>query len=202
MFPIYYVNNDKIVTDFRSKLNLQPTESINQYAPYIDFIQDEGLFRTYRTVHCKSIYTRSSDFGLEIDPFWRLKHPMVLNDSEGTLLQNFWSLVMNYEQKILKREGHLSYESKIINNSEDLIEDFIPNEDKSNQSKHDIFLLYLSKEFCNKKLLSKMEKGTSALANIMSYKDIYMSRIQNILISGHQLNLMSYLFTVHPCFGF
>jgi hypothetical protein len=100
---------------------------------------------------------------------------------------------MNYEQRILKREGHVSYESKIINEREDLIEDIDLCE---NKSKHDVFLLFLSKQFSNKKLLSFMEKGNSSLAQIMSYKDVFMSKIHNISISGHQLNLMSYLYTV------
>ena len=165
---------------------------IQIYAPYINFIRDEGLFREYMTVHCSKIYAINQLFSFDIVPYWKLTHKFILKDLDKSLLQNYWSLCLNYENQISKSEGYASYKSKILKEGVKLLE---PNNENglSQNNKDDIFLLYLQKSWVNKRFLCAMEKPDASNAHLMSYKDLYMSRIQRLHLSGHEMFLMAYI---------
>lgn len=184
-------------------------EIIEIVAPYIHFVLDKGLFRNYMTVHAKKIEAKSNSLDFSILPFWRLTHNFILKDKERNLLLNFWSLCLNYEAQINKREGYNNLESKVIKQKNKLIEDTdLYREDKI--PKDSIFLVYFEKNWVNKRLLSIMENGRKGgetknkakggMEAMMDYKDVLMSKIHKVSLSGHEISLVSYLLNVsHYC---
>jgi hypothetical protein len=101
IFPIYEEGLQNTQNDNKKRPKTQyhePKDNIQIKSTYLDIIQDEGLFRTLTTIHSRSFAARSADFSFDVNPFWKLKHEFVLKDVDGSLLQNFWSLCLNYEQ--------------------------------------------------------------------------------------------------------
>lgn len=79
--------------------NFKQSECIN--IPYLDFVSDSGIFRTYQTLHMEPITSDSESqmsFNFQMKPYWRMTSPEWL-ESE-LFLENFWDLCLSYEQDL------------------------------------------------------------------------------------------------------